>query len=90
MDRYIVMSPHTAEECNLAIKHFKDYHAGFLTHFEWGCKDHDHTAYAIFEADSHEMAKMAVPPLLRPHAKAIKLTVFDLEKSSVPAHGKAG
>ena len=76
MDRYIVISAHTAEDCRMAVKHFLEYHAGFLTHFDWGCKDNDHHAYAIIEADSHEMARMSVPPLFRDKAKVIKLTHF--------------
>ena len=76
MDRYIVISNHTAEDCRAAIKHFKEYHAGFLTHFEWGCLDNDHNAYAVIEAGSHEEAKMTVPPLFREKARVIKLTRF--------------
>ena len=51
MHRYLVISPHTAEDCKMAIKEFRKYNAGFLTHFEWGCLDNDHTAYAIIEAE---------------------------------------
>ena len=76
MDRYIVISAHTAEDCRIAVKYFREYHAGFLTHFEWGCYDNDHHAYAIIEADSHQNALMSVPPLFREKAKAIKLTYF--------------
>jgi len=86
MDRYIVTSSHTPEECNLAIKHFREYHAGFLTHFEWGCHDNDHNAYAIVEAENHEQAKISVPPFLRHKAKVVKLTSFNLEKTSDNVH----
>lgn len=79
MDRYIVISRHTAEDCLLAIKYFKEYHANYLTHFEWGCYDNDHTAYAIIEADSHEQATLSVPPLLREKSRVIKLNTFDLK-----------
>lgn len=73
MENYLITSSHTAEECTMAVKHFMQYHAGFLTHFEWGCYDNDHHAYAFVEADSHEEAKMAVPPLFRDKAKVIKV-----------------
>jgi len=76
MDRYMVISGHTAEECRRAVKHFADFHAGYITHFEWGCKDDDHNAYAIIEADSHEQAMMVVPPLFRHSARVIKLVRF--------------
>jgi len=77
MDRYIVISNHTAEDCRMAVKHFREYHAGFLTHFEWGCYDNDHNAYAIIDADSHENARMAVPPLFRDKTRVVKLTTFN-------------
>lgn len=78
MERYIVISSHTPEDCNRAIKHFKEYHSAYLTHFEWGCHDNDHTAYAIIEANSHLEAKMAVPPFLRDKAKVVKLEHFKM------------
>jgi hypothetical protein len=89
MDRYIVISSHTAEDCRLAVKHFKEYHAGFLTHFEWGCYDNDHTAYAIIEADSHEQALLSVPPLLREKTRVVKLTTFNPKGKSDPVHAKS-
>jgi hypothetical protein len=89
MDRYIVISSHTAEECRLAVKYFKEYHAGFLTHFEWGCYDNDHTAYAIIEADSHEQALLSVPPLFREKTRVVKLTTFKPQGKSDPAHAKS-
>jgi hypothetical protein len=65
MNRYIVISSHTAEDCKMAVKQFREYHSGFLTHFEFGCLDSDHTAYAIIDAESHENALMSVPTLFR-------------------------
>jgi hypothetical protein len=88
MDRYIIISAHTAEDCRAAVKHFVHYHAGFLTHFEWGCYDNDHHAYAMIEADSHEQALLAVPPLFREKAKAIKLTHFKAKEAVDPTHNK--
>jgi len=76
MNRYMVISEHTAEECRQAVKYFAEFYAGYITHYEWGCKDNDHHAYAIIEADSHEEARMTVPPLLRDKAKVIMLTRF--------------
>jgi len=89
MDRYIIISEHTAEDCRLAVKHFRQYHAGFLTHFEWGCYDNDHHAYAILEAESHEQALLSVPPLFREKAKAIKLTYFTPKAEGDKLHEKA-
>ena len=86
MHKYLVVAPHTAEDCRAAVKHFQDYHAGFLSHFEWGCYDNDHTAYQILDAESHEGALMAVPPLFRPKAKAIQLANFDPKRKQDPLH----
>jgi hypothetical protein len=86
MSRYLVISSHTAEDCELAVKHFREHHAGFLTHFDWGCYDNDHTAYSFIEADSHEAAKMAVPPLFRNKTRVVKVVSFDPKKKSDPTH----
>ncbi|MEO5571900.1 MAG: hypothetical protein ABIT08_07120 [Bacteroidia bacterium] len=81
MNRYLVISEHTAEDCRQAVKYFAEFYAGYITHYEWGCYDNDHHAYAIIEADSHEQAKMTVPPLLRDKTKIIKLTFFHPKKA---------
>jgi hypothetical protein len=86
MEKYIVLSSHTIEVCRKAIKYFNEYHAGFLTHFEWGCYDNDHTAYAIIEAENHEHARSAVPPLFRNKTRVVKLTTFDPKQNSDPLH----
>jgi hypothetical protein len=76
MEKYLVVSEHTLQDCVMAVDHFRKYHMNFMTHFEWGCKDGDHNAYAIIEAESHEHAVMAVPPAFRGKAKAIKVVRF--------------
>lgn len=86
MDRFIIISSHTAEDCRMVIKHFREHHAGFLTHFEWGCYDNDHTAYAIIEAENHAAAMMAVPAVFRDKTRVIKLTHFKPKASSDPLH----
>jgi hypothetical protein len=88
MKKYIVISPHTAEDCRMAVKEFRKHNAGFLTHFEWGCADNDHTAYAIIEAESRESAKMTVPPFFRDKSKVVMLINFDPLKSEDPLHAQ--
>ena len=90
MHRYIVISPHTAEDCKLAVKHFREHHAGFLSHYEWGCYDNDHTAYLMLEAESHEEALLTVPPLFRGKARAVQLTFFNPRKTDDPLHKTSG
>jgi hypothetical protein len=86
MDRYLIISYHTAEDCKMAVKYFMKYHAAFLTQFDWGCYDGDHHAYAIVEADSHENARLAVPPLFREKAKVIKLVHFSPQQTGEDVH----
>jgi hypothetical protein len=86
MSKYIVVSPHTAEDCRMAVKHFREHHASFLTHYLWGCYDNDHTAYAFVEVDTHEAALMTVPPLFREKAHATKLTSFNPKTTTDPLH----
>jgi hypothetical protein len=88
MDRYIVISSHTAEDCRMAVKHFREHHANFLTHFEWGCYDNDHTAYAFIDAENHEEAKLTVPPLFRNKTRVVKLVNFDPKRTGDPVHKK--
>lgn len=86
MPRFIVISSHTAEDCRMALKHFREHHAGFLSHYEWGCYDNDHTAYLMLEANNHEEALNTVPPLFRSKSKAIQLTTFNPKSKSDAAH----
>ena len=86
MDRYLIKSYHTKEECRMVVRHFLQYHASFLAQFDWGCYDHDHHAYAIVEANSHEEAKLAVPPLFREKTEVIRLVHFKPEMLKDDAH----
>ena len=86
MERFLVTSTHTAEDCRHAINHFLQYHAGFLTHFEWGCYDNDHNAYAIIEAENHDAARLAVPPLFREKTKVVKLVHIKPSATDDPKH----
>ncbi|HAL57661.1 MAG TPA: hypothetical protein DCP63_14625 [Bacteroidetes bacterium] len=78
MDRYLIVSPHTVEECKKAIH---QVHAlGYITHFDWGCAVGDHTGWAIIEADSEAEALLVVPSFERPKARAVRLKKFSPEE----------
>jgi hypothetical protein len=79
METFLVISPHTAEDCRKTIDYFHEYHEGYLKKFWWGCMDNDHHAYTIIEADSHEHAIQALPPLARKTGTTIRLVHFDKE-----------
>jgi len=75
MHKYMIESPHTLENCQQAINDLPA--AGYLHHFEWGCKDNDHTAWAIVEAESADDARQMVPWYLREKARIVRLVKFD-------------
>lgn len=77
MDRYLVSITHTIEDCIRALKTIEA--VGMITHFDWGCKDGDHTGWVIIEAESKSQAMMVVPALLREKAHAVKLVKFSPE-----------
>ena len=87
MDRYLIISAHTKEDCKAAVEHFAQYYAGYIKNFEWGCLDNDHNAYAIIEAESHKEALMSVPPILRNKAKVIRITTFTPAQVHSIIHG---
>lgn len=78
MKRYLVISHHTAEDCVRALKEVLA--SGYLVHFDWGCKDGEHTGWATLEAEDKAQAILSVPPFLRNQARVVRLTKFQAEK----------
>lgn len=78
MERYLIETPHTEQNCLALIE---EIHAqGFLRNFDWGCKAGVHTGWAVIEAESEAQARMAVPPLVRGQAQVVRLNKFDAEE----------
>ena len=84
MDRYLITLPHTAEDCMSAIKQVETI--GTITHFDWGCKDNEHTGWVIIEAENKSQALMVVPPIQRHRAVTVKLTRFSPEEIQAMHH----
>ncbi len=74
MDRYLIESAHTETNCEQVVRDV--FAAGYLHFFEWGCKDNDHTAWAIVEAESKDHARQMVPWYLREKARIVKVVQF--------------
>ena len=74
MPSFMVISPHTAADCTKVVR--DTLALGYLTHFDWGCKDGDHTGWAVIEASNKAEVLMAVPPSVRPQARAVELVKF--------------
>jgi hypothetical protein len=77
MNRFLVESTHTAEDCQHVIDQFI-FH-GHINNFDWGCKADVHSGWAILEADNETQALLSVPPRLRAKARAILLWKFSPE-----------
>jgi hypothetical protein len=75
MQKFLVISPHTHEECTQVIK--QTLAIGYLTHFYWGCKSGDHTGYAMIDADNEKEALLSIPTVIRHKGKAIGIIQFD-------------
>jgi len=75
---YLVISPHTPEQCLAALDHLVAERQ--LSKFEFGCKHGDHTGYARVEAASPEEALAIVPASERANARAIPLDRFTPEQ----------
>ena len=86
MDRYLIETPHTDEECLNLLNQILA--AGYLHNFDWGCTDGDHTGWAIIEAESIDQAKLAVPTMVRSKARVVRLNKFtDEEVRNLHADG---
>ena len=75
MDRYLIETPHRAEDCVHLLQLVNA--TGYLTHFDWGCMSGVHTGWAIIEAGSEAEARLVVPPLVRKEARVVKVTKFE-------------
>jgi hypothetical protein len=78
MASYLVISPHTAEQCLAALDHLAD--AKRLDRFEFGCSNGDHTGYARVNAASPDEAISIVPLPDRASVRAIQLERFTAEQ----------
>jgi len=74
MNRYLIISPHTAANCTKALKQVEAI--GVMTRYDWGCKDGEHCGWVTIEADSKIEALLVVPTIERPSAKVVELTKF--------------
>ena len=72
----MVISPHTEEECLAALDAAAKQGKDSLNKLEWGCMSGDHTAYAIYEAESADAARRLVPENVRSKARVIKVDKF--------------
>lgn len=79
-DKYLVMMPHTPEECLKALDDTAARSPKLLADMDWGCMSGDHTGYVTVKAKSEEAAKAMLPESQRAKAKVVKLNKFTQEQ----------
>src|SRR6266540_5393273 len=75
---YLVISPHTPEQCLTALDEISAEGAATLAKFDFGCKAGDHTGYAMVTAKDDQEALSIVPESIRAEAKVVKLNKFTM------------
>jgi hypothetical protein len=74
MERYLIETPHTGENCLALVDEIQAQ--GYLHNFDWGCRAGVHNGWAIIEAENEAQARLAIPPLVRGQARVIRLNKF--------------
>jgi len=80
VQHYLIISPHTAEECLAALDDIAAKGKDELARWDWGCADGDHTGYCIVDAVSKEAALAMVPQKERSKSRATLLNKFSIEQ----------
>ncbi len=79
-DRYLLIMPHTPEQCLAALDAMEATSPQLLAKTDWGCMAGDHTGYVVVHAASEQAALEMIPANQRAQAKAIKLNKFTEEQ----------
>ena len=76
MARYLIASKHEPEDCIRALDEELAKWSGVLDKFVYGCKEGDHTGYAIVETKSLSDALALVPDFIQKSACITKVDKF--------------
>lgn len=76
MHQYLLMVPHTADQCLATLDQMSAKGGAELAKWEFGCEAGDHTAYRIVKAASPDDAKAMVPEAERDLAQVKPLNSF--------------
>ena len=80
MEKFLIISPHTAEQCLAVLDDMAAKEPQILAKTEWGCMAGDHTGYTMVDAKDEASARKMVPAAVRDQAKVIKLNKFTPEQ----------
>lgn len=82
MKRFLIEVPHESGTvaCAHAVRILLTTGSHYLTHADFGCRDGDHRAWIIVEADSKDEARATLPPAYRRAATITGLNKFSVEE----------
>mgnify|MGYP001569425608 FL=1 len=76
MITYMIASSHKEEDCDRALDEMLAKGPKLLEKFVYGCKDGDHTGYAIVDVKSRSEALALIPAFLQDDACMTKVDRF--------------
>jgi hypothetical protein len=76
--KFLIEVPHEGSTvaCARVVDVFLKSGSHFLANADWGCRDGQHKAWMIVEADSKEEARLIVPPPFRNQVIFVQLNSF--------------
>jgi hypothetical protein len=74
--KYLVIAPHTAEQCLATLDDINAMNTKALASWDFGCKSGDHTGYMTVSASSEDEVRAMLPANGRDQAKIVKLSKF--------------
>lgn len=77
---YLVIAPHTPEQCMKMMNEMKSKGTAYLSKFKFGCMAGDHTAYAFLTASSEDAVRKMLPEDLQVSAKIQKVEALSPAK----------
>jgi hypothetical protein len=80
MERFLLISPHTSDQCLKALDAMETSAPKLLAKMDWGCMAGDHTGYVEVEAASVDAARAMLPESARAQAKVVRLNKFTPEE----------
>ncbi len=80
VSRFIIITPHTAEQCLKSLDDYAANNPALLKETDWGCMVGDHTGYVVVKAADETAARNLLPADERKAARIIQLNKFTVEQ----------
>jgi hypothetical protein len=79
-NNYLVMLPHTKEECLKTLDEYSSESPKLLSQVDWGCMAGDHTGYIFMMGDNESAVRNMLPANQRKGAKIEMVNKFTKEQ----------